>query len=407
MSQRTDYLIIGSGVAGYHALLELLSLEPNSTVTMISSDPNYPYDRPPLSKEYMRGERRREEVFFKPQDFYSKPNLKVLLKRRVQRIRGREAILDDGSSLTFRKALMATGGSPRKLNLPGEGKEGVHYLRTLDDADSIKAEKGRNPIIVGAGFIGMEVAASLTSRGLKPTVIEVKPYIWSTFVDENAAKFLQSYFESRGVKFVVGESVREFLGDGRVKGAITTGGKRIEADFALIAVGITPNVELAKESGIQVENGVIADQQLRTSNPDIYAAGDVANIYDPSLGKRRRIEHWNNAEYTGRLAARNMVGKGEVYDFLSTVWSDIFDLHVESAGETVGYDDHVVRGRMEGKSFNLIYLKGGLIHGYLAVNRDYGRELKPLNQLIKGRVSVEGKRRELEDEGSDLKALLR
>jgi len=204
MSQRTDYLIIGSGVAGYHALLELLSLEPNSTVTMISSDPNYPYDRPPLSKEYMRGERRREEVFFKPQDFYSKPNLKVLLKRRVQRIRGREAILDDGSSLTFRKALMATGGSPRKLNLPGEGKEGVHYLRTLDDADSIKAEKGRNPIIVGAGFIGMEVAASLTSRGLKPTVIEVKPYIWSTFVDENAAKFLQSYFESRGVKFVVG-----------------------------------------------------------------------------------------------------------------------------------------------------------------------------------------------------------
>lgn len=222
----------------------------------------------------------------------------------------------------------------------------MKYLRTLDDADRIreKAKTSRSALIVGAGFIGMEVGASLTKLGIQVQMVEVKPYIWSTFVDERVSRFFQEYFEKRGVKFLLNESVNAFEERGRVKATLSSGGE-IEADLVLVATGIQPNVELAERSGISVNNGILVDKHLRASLDNVYASGDVANIEDPVSGKRRRIEHWNNAEYTGRLAARNMMGKEEEYDFLSTVWSDIFDLHIESAGETTGYDEYVVRGR--------------------------------------------------------------
>ncbi len=401
-----DYLIIGSGIAGYNALKELLQLKPNSKIIMVSSDKYYPYDRPPLSKDYLRGEMAREKLFFESEDFYKRGNLDVVLNRSVERIDtdSKEAVLNDGSVISFDRALIASGGRPRRLSVPGG--ENALYLRTLDDCDGIRevASRSRNALIIGAGFIGVEVASSLTTLGVRTTVVEVMPYIWNTFVDEKVSMVIRQYLEGKGISFILNESVREIQG----KAAITSGGKRLEADMFLIAVGIVPNVEVAQKSGIQVDNGIIVNEYLETSAKDIYAAGDIANIFDPREGRRKRIEHWNNAEYTGKLAARNMAGNREAYNFISSIWSDIFDIHIESAGETRNYDEYVIRGRFnsDNPNFNVIYLKGGIVKGYVAINRDYG-ELEVLNKLIKEGKDVSNKKNSLADEGFDLKELLK
>lgn len=411
MDKRCEYLIIGSGIAGYNALKELTKIKPTSKVIMVSSDRHYPYDRPPLSKHYLRGKFPREKLFFEKEEFYRRENLEVILQRSITKIDKNEkvAVLDNGDNIYFEKALISTGGSPRKLNLPGENLKGVHYLRTLDDADSIRDDlaKSKTALIIGGGFIGMEVASSLTMLGVKTTVIEVKSYIWNTFVDEKISRFIQQYFESKGVNFILNESVKEFQGDGRVKTGITSGGKRVDADLVLLAVGISPNVEIAQKSGIDVGNGIIANEYLETSAKDIYTAGDVANIYDPIEKRRKRIEHWNNAEYTGKLAARNMAGSHEQYNFVSSIWSDIFDLHIESAGETMNYDEYIIRGKFEvtKPNFNVIYLKDGLVKGYLAINREYD-ELDVLNKLIEKGIDISNKKSSLADENFDLKSLL-
>jgi len=333
------------------------------------------------------------------------------LKKKVEKIDTEDkiAILEDGDNISFNKALIATGGSPRKLGINGENLRGVHYLRTLDDADGIKSEisKGKNAVIIGGGFIGIEVASSLTMLGVRTTVIEVMPYIWSTFVDEKISNFIQKYFETKGVQFILNESVKEIEGDERVKAVVLNSGKKLNADFVVIAVGIKPNVEIAQQSSINVNNGIVVNEYLQTNHPDIYAAGDVANILDPISGKRRRIEHWNNAEYSGKLAARNMLGRNESYNFISSIWSDIFDLHIESAGDTRDYDEYVIRGKfqLEKPKFSVIYIKGGVVKGYLAINRNV-KELVSLNKLVQKGVNVSNKRDMLVDENFDLQKLL-
>ncbi|WCM36851.1 NAD(P)/FAD-dependent oxidoreductase [Sulfolobus islandicus] len=405
MKMKCDYLIIGSGIAGYNALKELLQLKPNSKIIMVSSDKYYPYDRPPLSKDYLRGKLEKDMLFFESDDFYKRDNLEVILNKSVERIdtSSKEAILSDGNTISFNKALITTGGRPRKLNIPGS--ENALYLRTLDDSDKIReaASKSKNALIIGAGFIGIEVASSLTTLGVKTTVVEVMPYIWNTFVDEKVSRVIQQYLESKGISFILNDSLKEIQG----KNAITSNSRRLETDMLLIAVGITPNVELAKESGIQVDNGVIVNEYLETSAKDIYAAGDIANIFDPREGRRKRIEHWNNAEYTGKLAARNMAGNREAYNFISSIWSDIFDIHIESAGETRNYDEYVIRGKFESQRprFSVIYLKGGTIKGYLAINRNV-KEIVALNKLIQKQVEVSSKKDKLVEESFDLQKLL-
>jgi NADPH-dependent 2,4-dienoyl-CoA reductase/sulfur reductase-like enzyme len=411
LEKRCDYLIIGSGVAGYNALKELLTLRPKAKIVMITSDRYYPYDRPPLSKDYLKGKIDKEMLFFEPEDFYKRDNLEVILKKKVEKIDAEDkvAILEDGDNISFNKALIATGGSPRKLGINGENLRGVHYLRTLDDADGIKSEisKGKNAVIIGGGFIGIEVASSLTMLGVRTTVIEVMPYIWSTFVDEKISNFIQKYFETKGVQFILNESVKEIEGDERVKAVVLNSGKKLNADFVVIAVGIKPNVEIAQQSGINVNNGIVVNEYLQTNHPDISAAGDVANILDLISGKRRRIEHWNNAEYSGKLAARNMLGRNESYNFISSIWSDIFDLRIESAGDTRDYDEYIIRGKfqLEKPKFSVIYIKGGVVKGYLAINRNV-KEIVSLNKLVQKGVNVSNKRDMLVDENFDLQKLL-
>jgi len=404
-----NYLVIGSGVSSYFAMSELLSLEKTSTIVAVTEDHEYPYDRPPLSKEYLRDAVKRESLYFNDQNYYKKGNLKMMLGNRVTSIDPvkKLAYLGKGGNIKFDKALIATGGSPRKAGIKGEEKRGVHYLRSLSDADLIKKElsSSKSPLILGGGFIGIEIAASMAILGKKPTVVEKRSYIWGSFLEKHVSTIIREYFEKKGVSFRLEDSIREFVGEGKVESAITEKGEKIEADFVLIAAGITPNIDIALKSGIKTDNGIIVNEYLETSCKDIYASGDVANIFDPSSGRMRRVEHWNNAMYTGKLAARNMTGKREKFDFISTVWSDIFDLHLESAGYTVNSDKHLVRGKIEELSFAIIYLSDGRTEGYVAINRPEG-EIAVLNEMTKRKTDITGKEDKFEDGSSNIQLML-
>ncbi|ARM74697.1 NAD(P)/FAD-dependent oxidoreductase [Acidianus manzaensis] len=406
----TEYLIIGSGIAGYNALKEIINSKPNSKVTMITADKYYPYDRPPLSKDYLKGKMQMEELFFEPEEFYKRENLKIILNIPVNKINTKDKVIEiNGDYIKFKKALIATGGRPRKLNLPGENMDKVFYLRTLGDCNNIKdaIKNASTATIIGGGFIGVEVASSLITLGVKTTIIEALPYIWSSFVDEKISRFMQQYLENNGITFILNDSGKEIINKGNKRVLVTNSGKNIESDIILIAVGIVPNTEIAQQSGIEVSNGILVNEYLETNQKDIYAAGDVANILDPVSKKRKRIEHWNNAEYTGKLAAKNMMDENQKYNFISSVWSDIFDLHIESAGETREYDEYIIRGKLELQkpSFSIIYVKGGLIKGYLAINRK-SVELLALNKLILNNVDVSKKQKEIEDLTFNLNKLL-
>ena len=390
----TKYLLIGGGLASSQAAKQLREKDPDSTITLVGEEPYVPYDRPPLSKEFLRGEKSRDELFFDPERYFHDHRIDLRLGVAVQRLDlcKNAAILVSGEAIPFEKALIATGGRPVHLNLPGAHLPGVYYLRTLDDSAAIAAEAGRGKraVIIGAGFIGMEIAASLTLLGVRVTIIETQPHIWPRFADATLAGFFQDDATQKGVTFLTNEKVIEIRGKGRPSSVMTLSGKEILCDFVCIGVGITPNVELAREAGLAVDNGIVVNEYLQSSHPDIYAAGDVANYIDPIFGKRRRVEHWGHAMYGGRLAGRNMAGANHPYDLLTYVWSDIFDLHLEFAGDESKRDQVLLRGSLRDRSFTLLYLKQRVLMAYFGVNAPAG-EFPALQRLIRQKKDLTGK----------------
>jgi NADPH-dependent 2,4-dienoyl-CoA reductase/sulfur reductase-like enzyme len=293
------------------------------------------------------------------------------------------------------------------LQAPGADRPGVLYLRTLDDAMAIstRAEPVQRAVIVGGGFIGMELAGSLTMRGVKTTVIEHGPYLCHRFLDEPLGEFFRDYAARRGVRFLLDDSVAR-IDDGGGALAVTTGsGETLPADFVCVAIGIAPNVELARRAGLRLGDGVLVDEFARTSHPDIFAAGDIMNYPDPHFDRRRRVEHWGQADYTGRLAGENMAGGVARYDLLTYVWSDLFDLHLEFAGDESRYDHLILRGSVAEASFAALYVRDGRLTAYFAVNRPK-HEYKDLGHLIQDRVEIRGKEDLLQNADSDVGILL-
>jgi len=405
----TKYLLIGGGLASSQAAKILSTKDPGAAITLVCKEPHLPYDRPPLSKEFLRGEKTRDEITYDPMTFFDEKKIDVVLKNPVVQLdpRAKTAVIESGESIRFEKALIATGGQPIRLTLPGTSLAGIHYLRTVDDALTTKAEAmpGKSAVVVGAGFIGMELAASLTRLGVRVTVIEALPQIWARFLDATLAGRIRDYCEERGIVFLTGESVREFKGDARVKRVVTNSGREIECDFVCVGIGIRPEVGIAQDAGLTVQNGIVVNERLQTSHPDIYAAGDAANYPDPIFGKRRRVEHWGFAEYTGQVAGLNMAGFEQAYDLLSYAWSDIFDLHIEFAGDESEHDRVLVRGALEAGSFAVLYLKGDLLRAYFAVNTD-SREFPALQKLIRRKTPLGGRDADLENPDADLKTLV-
>jgi NADPH-dependent 2,4-dienoyl-CoA reductase/sulfur reductase-like enzyme len=405
----TQYLLVGAGLASGQAAKELRRQDSTATITMIGDEPHPPYDRPPLSKEYLRGEKPVEQLFFDTEQALRDLNIALLLGTPVRQLHADQhaAVLSDGRIIEYRKALLATGGRPLRLAVPGGELPHVHYLRTLEDASALAAEArpGREALIVGAGFIGLEVAASLTQRGVRTTVLEAQDRIWPRFADAGLARYVQDYCAQKGVAFRTSETVTRIEPGPDCLQVHLRSSALLPCDFVCIGVGIVPNVTLAQQAGLAVQNGIRVDEYLQTSNPDIYAAGDVANYFDPLFGKQRRVEHWGHAEYSGQLAAQNMAGARRPYDLLTYVWSDLFDLHLEFAGDESEHDRVLTRGGLGDRSFMVLYLKRQVLRAYFAVNPS-SKELPPLQRLIHSRRDLSGKESALEDPSVALKSLL-
>jgi 3-phenylpropionate/trans-cinnamate dioxygenase ferredoxin reductase subunit len=403
------YLLIGGGVACFQAAKQIRRTDPSGSVLVVSDEPLPPYDRPPMSKEYLLGKKSVADVVYEPAETLAEQRIELALSTRVEKIEPATsiALLANGEAVRFEKALIATGGRPVRLNLPGASHSGVHYLRSAADADSLAfdAHAATGAVVIGGGFIGLEVAASLRRLGLEVTVIEALPYIWARFANQSLSGYVQGYCEERGVRFITGERVSEFRGDGRLEAVVTGSGEVVPCQVVCIGVGIVPNVELAVNAGLIVDNGIVVNEKLETSHAGIYAAGDVVNYFDPLFGKRRRVEHWGHAEYTGQIAGRNMAGENQDYDFLTYVWSDIFDLHLEFAGDESEHDRALLRGSLSEGSFMIIYMKAGLVTAFFAVNVS-PREFAAVRQLIRQKKDLSGRESELQDANFNLRGLV-
>jgi NADPH-dependent 2,4-dienoyl-CoA reductase/sulfur reductase-like enzyme len=403
------YVLIGGGLAAGQAAKQIREADATGPILLVGQEPHLPYDRPPLSKEFLRGEKPREQLFFDAEAFYRDRGIELALGVAVRELDSvdKTVRLANGDVVSFEKALISTGGRPVHLKVPGADLPGVHYLRTLDDSAAIADEvaPGRRAVIVGAGFIGLELAASLTQKGIHVAVVEAAPHVWARFADPALAGFFQEHCARKGVAFYTGEKVAEIRGGSRPSSIATMAGRELPCDFVCVGVGIVPNVELAREAGLDVDNGVVVNEFLQSSHSDIYAAGDVAAYLDPLFGKRRRVEHWGHAEYSGQLAGRNMAGGREPYDLLTYVWSDVFDLHLEFAGDETGHDLVLVRGRQQDGAFTVLYLREGALRAYFAVNGD-SRELPILQRLIRSGAILDGREEQLHDPAYAIAGLL-
>lgn len=401
-----DYLIIGGGLAGAMAAEAIRERGAGGRVVIVTDDRERPYHRPPLSKEYLRGDQDRKEVFVHPPEWLSEQGVELMTQTRATRLdpQAHQVTLDDGRTLHYHKLLLAMGGTPKHLDIPGAELEGIHYLRWLDDSESIRsaAAKAKHAAVIGGSFIGVEVAAALVHYKVDTTVIVKGKTIWSSFMPEEIAMFFQQTLADHGVKFLTeDEAVRIMPQSGQMRAGrvATKKGHTVGGDLVVAGVGITLNADLAVEAGLKIDKetqGVAVDEYLQTSDPDIYAAGDIAAFPDPVFGTRR-VEHWDTALSQGKTAGANMAGAHEPYDHVQYYFSDLFDLGIEVLGNPKA-DAHVIlRGKMEDRSFAALYLDGSqeTVIGALTVNRP-PEELDQYRVLIRQKTPLRGFLREAE-----------
>ena len=404
--RNVKYLLIGGGLASIRAAKQIRALDPDGFIHIACDEPLAPYDRPPLSKAYLGGETPVGDLNLDTDGLLAEGHVACTLSNAVTRLdpTRKVAILADGEEIGFDKALIATGGRPVRLDLPGAQLEGIHYLRTARDADELSADAaaGRRALVIGGGFIGLEVAATLCERGLDVTVVEALSRVWARFGNEELSNYIVGACAERGVTFLTSTLITEFRGKTRITGAITSTGDLIACDVVCIGVGIRPNVELAVEAGLEVDDGIVVDAHMRTSHPDIYAAGDAINYFDPMAGRRRRVEHWGHAEHSGQIAGRCMAGGTETYDLISYVWSDVFDIHLEFAGDEHDHDRQLLRGDPAEGTFMILYLRGGRVTSFFAINTP-SREYSVVRRLIQKRTDLTGRELQLQDTGVSLR----
>jgi 3-phenylpropionate/trans-cinnamate dioxygenase ferredoxin reductase subunit len=371
------FVVIGAGHAAGQAVASLRQEGFSGDIVVIGDEPHLPYQRPPLSKQYLSGEQGLDKVYLRPPAFYADRNIDVKLGVRATRLEPREhrITLDDGSTVNYDKLLLATGSRVRTLNIEGSDLPGVHYLRTIADVDAIRAEfaPGKRIIVVGGGYIGLEVAAVATKAGLDVTVLEMEDRILKRVTTEAMSAFYHQLHTGRGVKIRTSARVTGFAGTERVEAVSIDSGERLPADLVIVGIGIVPNVELAADAGLACDNGILVDEHCRTSDPAIYAAGDCTNHPNPLLGRRMRLESVPNAMEQARVAAANMNGGAATYASIPWFWSDQYELKLQMVGFSADADQAIVRGDPEKNEFATFYLKNGVVVAVDAVNspRDF------------------------------------
>ena len=341
-------MIVGASLAGAKAAQELRERGFDGNMFLIGSEKERPYERPPLTKDYLRGESEREKAYVHPSDFYDQHKIELLTGRTVTGIDSASSAitLDDGRELAYDRLLLSTGAEPRRLTVPGAELDGVHYLRTLADCDALRERVGTggHVAVVGAGWIGSEFAASARQRGLEVTLIDPLALPNERIFGPEIGGFYRDVHMRNGVELVLGEGVEAVEGDRAVEQVRTTSGRVIDCDFAVIGIGVSPRVDLAAAAGAKIENGIVVDHQLRTTLPDVFAAGDVANAWHPLFKRNIRVEHWANALNQGSAAARAMLGEPVSYDRIPYFFSDQYDVGMEYSGYATSWDQVVFRG---------------------------------------------------------------
>ena len=366
-------VIVGAGHAAGQLVVSLAQEGFRGPITMIGDEPYLPYQRPPLSKKFLAGEIDLERLYVRPADFFERAGARLLLNTHATSIdRARRAItIASGSALAYDKLVLATGSRPRKLTLPGADREGVLYLRTIDDVRAIQSRfaSGRRLVIIGGGYIGLELAAVAAQQGLAVTVLESAPRLMARGVGPIVSAFYERLHRSHGVVIVTSTGVLGFDGGSRVE-RVTGSEGSYPADLVVVGVGALPNTELAEAAGLEIDNGIVVDEFCRTSDPTIYAVGDCTNHPNALLGRRLRLESVHNAVEQAKTAAAALCGRSLPYAQVPWFWSDQFDVKLQIAGLTTGEEETVVRGDPDhGHSFAVFYLKNRMLVAVEAVNR--------------------------------------
>jgi 3-phenylpropionate/trans-cinnamate dioxygenase ferredoxin reductase subunit len=406
--RQVDFLLAGGGMASAHCAAELRKRGAEGSILLAGREPEPPYERPPLSKEYMRGEAAREDAYVNPRGWYEENEVELLSGVNVMSLdpAARTAKLQGGEEVGFGKALIATGAMVNILRVEGAENEGIHYLRAFGNSDAIRAdaEAAGHVVLIGGSYIGTEVAASLTAKGVECTIVMMEDVALSRVFGEDAGRWFQERIESHGVTVHGGEELEAFEGDGRVKAVLTKSGRAIECDAVVVGAGVRPDAMLAQRAGLEVGDGIVCDAKLATSAEGIYAAGDCCSYESVVHGRRIRVEHWDVAMQQGMHAARNMLGEDQDYDVVPYFFSDLADwASLEYVGPAAGWDEEIWRGDRDAGEFSVWYLKDGKVAGALSVGRS--EDLAEARRLLAAGIDVSAAREQIADSGSDLAPL--
>jgi 3-phenylpropionate/trans-cinnamate dioxygenase ferredoxin reductase component len=405
------YLLLGGGLASANCARHLREEGADGEVLIVGRELDPPYNRPPLTKQYMRGEESRDDILFRPAEWYAGNDIEVMTRTSVMKLDPVERVvtLADKRQIGFEKALLATGANVRILHVDGAGLDGIHYLRTLRNADAIREEleDAERVAVIGGSYIGTELAASFTKLGKQCELIMLESVTHERFCGPEVGRYFHDLLIEHGVRIHGGQELERFDGDGgdRVKKVVTKSGLEIDCDLVVIGAGVHPDIHLAEQAGIETDSGVLTDRYLETSVPGIFAAGDVAEYDSVVHGRRVRIEHWDVAFNQGQYAALNMLGRRQEYDVVPYFWSDLADWGgMEYVGPAFEWDEVWFRGSQGEEKFTAWYVKDGKIVAALTVGRS--EDLSIAAQLLKSSAFVGDKRALIEDAEADLSTLV-
>jgi 3-phenylpropionate/trans-cinnamate dioxygenase ferredoxin reductase component len=405
MTSKKTFAIVGAGLSGAKAAETLRAEGFDGRLVLIGTEEQRPYERPPLSKDYLRGELEREQVYVHPDAFYAEQGIELRPCRTAVRldVSIRELVLDNGERLRFDRLLLTTGAEPRKLSIPGAELDGVLYLRDLEDSDALRERMaaGGAVVVIGAGWIGTEVAACARQRGLEVTIVNPASVPMERALGSEVGDIYRDLHVEHGVRLLPQTGVVALEGHGAVERVRTSDGSVLDCGFVVAGIGVQPRTRLAADAGLPINNGLLVDGHLRTSAPGVFAAGDVANAYHPFYGGRLRVEHWANALHQGPCAARNMLGRSETYERLPYFFSDQYDTGMEYAGHAPSWDRVVFRGDPASREFIAFWLSDDRV--VAGMNFNVWDVSDHIQRLIRSRTAVDD--RALADPDVALEAL--
>jgi NADPH-dependent 2,4-dienoyl-CoA reductase/sulfur reductase-like enzyme len=403
MASKGDGLVIvGGGLSSARAIKAYREGGGDGKVALLSRDSVIPYHRPPLSKKFLRGESEAEDALVEDEAFYRDHDVDIRLETRATSVRIGERLVEvNGSSMRYDRLLIATGAWPRRLEVPGAERDGVFVLRTLDDSRQIReaAHDARQAVVVGAGFIGMEVAASLSQLGLEVTLVHRGKGLFEILRARQLAQYLTDLYGRNGVALVLGDEVSEFAGHDRVDSVRTKLGNVYQADLAVVGIGVRPNTDWLEDSDLELDDGVVVNERFETGAPGVSAVGDVARFFDPIFDRHRRIEHWSNANYQGTQVGKLLAGGEAGYDIVSTFFSEVFGITLKVFGDIDQFGDIVFRGSLEDGNAIGFYLDGPRLVACLLVGQDEETEAR-LKELIAAHATVRDAERLASDDAT-------